>query len=192
MKGYFGYSLLWLLGFALSTLLGLMLTAFLAVLISGWRWAAMADSAQLLWSLFGGLLFVLLPVLFLRWVIRLEVLIQGGGELFLTLLENEVRDRGTTEVPSEKIRAAYAFIRRLTYSFIIVGIVLWGLLSGFLVGVGVALTGESLWSLAYAVGILALIWGFRRLVGFFKSRLSRRETRGALGTVWGLRELLGH
>ena len=184
------YSLLWLLFFAFAAVLGLWANVTVAALLAAWRMAELPDLAQVLWGVFGGLIYMVLPARILQVVIRLESLLLTGGDRLLELLEEEVSGKSEKGVPPGAVRAASSLLRRAAYILLAVGIVLWGLLAGLLVGLGIILTGSSVWGFLYALAVFAALLGFSKWLRLVRAFLGRQEARGAIGTLWRLGDLL--
>lgn len=194
MRGYLGYSVAWLAFFALALVLGLVLNALAAALLGQGRWDALPPTVQQAWALYGGLLYVLLPHKLLVVVMRLEAVLLAGREEFLRQVEDSVREQADDKlqkVDSKGVRWAFAFLRRVVYVGLALLVVLWGLVTGLLVGLGVAIFGASFWGLLYALALLGLVLGARRFLGRLRSLLERGEVRSTFGLVWRLRGVLG-
>ena len=184
------YSLLWLLFFAFAAVLGLWANVTVAALLAAWRMAELPDLAQVLWGVFGGLIYMVLPARILQVVIRLESLLLTDGDRLLELLEEEVSGKSEKGVPPGAVRAVSSLLRRAVYILLAVGIVLWGLLAGLLVGLGIVFTGSSVWGFLYALAVFAALLGFSKWLRLVRAFLGRQEARGAIGTLWRLGDLL--
>lgn len=192
MTGYARYSLLWGLGFALVMVAGLFWSALIAGTLGASRWEGMSPLGQGAWALFLGLFNALLPLWGMKWVVRLEALLLVRRGEFLEFFERQLVERASTEeegLPREAVHRFLVQARRLVYSVFMVFILLWSLLVGVLVGLGMALLGESPWAVAYAVALLFLAVRASRVVRFLGRLLRRPEASkvfAELGRLPGL------